>query len=225
MYNGTYEFWLIDEVSGRQFKLPVVPGSFEIPDGNDIETLKATEYGDLTIVGYRKRKDIKIESFFPSHEYEFAPGSADDTDPMQSVALFQDWIFRKTVLRFIIADNISTKINERFVIEDFVYSQNNEANGDINYTLTLREFTPISTPVVENAVVNPNTTEKNKARDDGEEKEKPKTYTVKSGDCLYNISRDIYGDPNRWREIYEANKDIIGSNPNMIFPGQVYTIP
>ena len=225
MYLGTYEFWLLEDASGIQFKLPVVPDKFEVPDGNQIETVKATEYGDLHIVGYRKRKNIKIESFFPSHEYEFSAGSFEGADGMYYVQTFLNWIKNRSVIRLIIADDVSTKINDRFVIEDFVYSSDAEANGDINYTLTLTEFTPINTPAVDPASIDPNQAEKNKKRDDGDKKETPKTYTVKSGDCLYNISRAMYGDPERWREIYEANKDVIGSNPNMIFPNQVFTIP
>ncbi len=31
------------------------------------------------------------------------------------------------------------------------------------------------------------------------------TYTVQSGDTLYSIAEDVYGDGNRWTEIAEAN--------------------
>ena len=43
-------------------------------------------------------------------------------------------------------------------------------------------------------------------------------YTVKAGDTLSKIAKDVLGDANRWREIYEANKDKI-QNPNQIRPG------
>ena len=49
-----------------------------------------------------------------------------------------------------------------------------------------------------------------------------KTYTVKSGDTLGGIGSK-YGIP--WQKIYNANKSIIGSNPNRIYPGQTLTIP
>lgn len=34
----------------------------------------------------------------------------------------------------------------------------------------------------------------------------------------------MYGNPNRWRDIYNANRNQI-SNPNLIHPGQVLVIP
>lgn len=52
-----------------------------------------------------------------------------------------------------------------------------------------------------------------------------KTYTVVSGDSLWKIAQKILGDGSRWREIYDLNKDTIGSNPNLIYPGQVYNLP
>ena len=50
------------------------------------------------------------------------------------------------------------------------------------------------------------------------------TYTVKKGDSLWSISKQQLGSGARWREIYEANKDVI-KNPNRIYVGQVLQIP
>ena len=51
-----------------------------------------------------------------------------------------------------------------------------------------------------------------------------KTYTVKPGDCLYNISKSTLGDGGRYNEIYSLNKDKL-KNPNLIYPGQVLQLP
>ncbi len=53
----------------------------------------------------------------------------------------------------------------------------------------------------------------------------PKTYTVKKGDCLWNIAKQFYGSGADYTKIFEANKGTIGGNPNRIYPGQVFTIP
>ncbi|MGA9334349.1 MAG: LysM peptidoglycan-binding domain-containing protein [Rudaea sp.] len=50
------------------------------------------------------------------------------------------------------------------------------------------------------------------------------TYTVVSGDSLSKIAQKFYGHANRWREIFEANRDQI-SNPDLIKIGQVLKIP
>ena len=48
-----------------------------------------------------------------------------------------------------------------------------------------------------------------------------RTYTVKSGDTLSGIASK-YGTT--WQKIYNDNKSVIGSNPNLIKPGKVLTI-
>lgn len=55
-----------------------------------------------------------------------------------------------------------------------------------------------------------------------------KTYTVGQMDRatgLSGIARHYLGDPGRWKEIYELNKDLIGDNPNLILPGQKLRMP
>lgn len=42
-------------------------------------------------------------------------------------------------------------------------------------------------------------------------------YTVKSGDTLWDIAQKYN---TTWKKIYEKNKEIIGSNPDLIKPGQ-----
>ncbi|NLF11707.1 MAG: LysM peptidoglycan-binding domain-containing protein [Anaerolineaceae bacterium] len=49
-------------------------------------------------------------------------------------------------------------------------------------------------------------------------------YVVKSGDTLSGIAKSVYGNAGRWREIFEANKDVI-ENPNLIRPGWKLRIP
>ena len=51
------------------------------------------------------------------------------------------------------------------------------------------------------------------------------TYTVVSGDSLSKIAKHHYGDAAKWHQIYEANKGLIGNNPDLIEVGQVLTLP
>jgi len=53
---------------------------------------------------------------------------------------------------------------------------------------------------------------------------KPMKYMVKSGDCLWNISGALLGDPLKWPMIYMANEGKI-RDPNLIYPGQKFAIP
>lgn len=48
------------------------------------------------------------------------------------------------------------------------------------------------------------------------------TYQVVSGDTLWGISEKFYGTGTRYTEIVAANNI---ENPDLIFPGQIFTIP
>lgn len=50
------------------------------------------------------------------------------------------------------------------------------------------------------------------------------TYTVKSGDSLSKIAKELYGDAGQWKKIHEANRDKI-PNPDLIHPGDELVIP
>jgi LysM repeat protein len=50
-------------------------------------------------------------------------------------------------------------------------------------------------------------------------------YTVQAGDTLWDIARRAYNDPEDWDTIYDANRHVIGNDPNLIKPGQVLQIP
>jgi nucleoid-associated protein YgaU len=49
-------------------------------------------------------------------------------------------------------------------------------------------------------------------------------YVVKAGDSLSAIAKEILGDANRWKEIWEANKEAV-PDPNVIRVGQELLIP
>lgn len=52
----------------------------------------------------------------------------------------------------------------------------------------------------------------------------PRTYTVAAGDNLSKIAKKFYGNADKWKKIFEANRDTI-KNPDLIHPGQVLKIP
>jgi len=50
------------------------------------------------------------------------------------------------------------------------------------------------------------------------------TYTVKAGDTLSKIAKQLLGDANAYMQIFNANKDQL-RDPDKIQPGQVLKIP
>lgn len=64
----------------------------------------------------------------------------------------------------------------------------------------------------------------------------PPTHVVVPGDTLWDIAAAVLGQrlgakptsreiDGYWRRIYEANRETVGSDPNLIHPGQVLRLP
>ena len=51
-----------------------------------------------------------------------------------------------------------------------------------------------------------------------------KFYEVKKGDTLSKISKEMYGDANKYQKIFDANKPML-KDVNKIYPGQKLRIP
>lgn len=49
-------------------------------------------------------------------------------------------------------------------------------------------------------------------------------YTVKKGDYLSKIAKEVYGNANKYNIIFEANRPML-KDPDLIYPGQVLVIP
>lgn len=51
-----------------------------------------------------------------------------------------------------------------------------------------------------------------------------RSHTVAKGDTLSAIAKQYLGNANDWRQIFDANRDVL-DNPDRINPGQVLKIP
>ena len=52
-------------------------------------------------------------------------------------------------------------------------------------------------------------------------------YLTSPGDNLSKLagSMEMMGDPTKWRDLYDANKDLIGEDPSLIYPYTVLKVP
>lgn len=51
-----------------------------------------------------------------------------------------------------------------------------------------------------------------------------RNYTIEKGDTLSKIAKEQLGHASAWKQIFEANRDVL-DDPDRIFPGQVIKLP
>lgn len=110
-------------------------------------------------------------------------------------------------------------------IENFEDKDSTDEGFDKIISVTFKKYLSYGTKKV-NLVTNNKTgtvTATTKTTRETDNKEIPSTYTVKLGDYLILIAKKELGDGNKWKDIYNLNKDQI-KDPNLIYPGQVFKL-
>lgn len=213
------EFWLKKSNSDK-FMLPVNPESFSFTEKHNNTSVNVNSIGEVNLIGKRGLKEGTISSFFPNQNYNFGNNSG-RKKPYTYVNTILKWKEAGKPIRLIVGGNINVQVT----IESFKYGEQ-DGTGDVYYLLGLKEYRAVK--VVKRPKPKPTKPSKpakpSKPQRTTENKPKQKTYTVKKGDCLWNIAKKFYGNGAQYIKIYNANKSKI-KNPNLIYPGQVLVIP
>lgn len=218
--NTNYQMWITGNAEAEKLRIPVLPQKFNVSIGSKNSSVDVVGLGEIVIKQSRPAYQFQFSSFFPVTSF---PGVSVGqlSPPLTCVEKIKKWIESKKPVHLIITD---IKVDSFCTIERFNYYEEGGDVGTIHYDLTLKEYREVTVRQVkvdtetETATVEPTETRVDNSTP-------PKTYTVKKGDCLWNIAKAMCGSGTDYSKIYEANKGTIGSNPNLIYPGQVLTIP
>lgn len=210
-------------VEGREISVPVLPAKLKVTSPGKNETTTVLELGEILRLRKKGLRTVAWDSFFPRHNAPYVTGRI--TDPIEVVRAIQTVRDSLTPVRFLITGT-DLDINVRMGIETFDYEERSGELGDFYYSIKLSEWRDYSP----RRITLPPEPAKPAQAKEPERTGKPaaaakKTYTVKSGDCLWNIAKKFYGKGSDYTKIYNANKGTIGKNPNLIYAGQVLTIP
>lgn len=206
------EFWL-KKAEKDKFQLPVKPSEYTIYVSHNNTVVNVTQLGDINLIGKTGLRELSLSSFFPAQDYNFS-NNADRQEPLTYVKKIEEWRKSGEPIRVI----ITGVLNMLCTIESFSYGEQ-DATRDVYYSLALKEYRKIKTKNANTSKAKTPTRTTKKPP-----KNSPKTYTVKSGDSLWKIAKQFYGDGSKYTKIYNANKGKL-KNPNSLSVGQVLTIP
>ena len=215
-----YRIWLTYNAEKEKIQLPVLPESFQTKNGSSNDSVDISGLGEITIMQSRPALQFSFSSFFPAAKFPGLQVSS-ITKPLTLIQKINTWKASKKPIHFIAT---ACGVDLYCTIEQFDYSEEGGDPGTYQYSIALKEYREIAVRQVKVDIPSATATvKKDEPRVDNSVQ--PKTYTVKSGDCLWNIAKKYYGSGADYTKIYNANKGTIGGNPNLIYPGQVLTIP
>lgn len=215
--NTNYEAWITSNAEKEKIRLPVLPEKLPLSIGSKDTTVDILGLGEVLVAKERPLVTTSISSFFPSKPY---PGLNPSLiiDPDAAVAMIKRWQCILKPIHFIVT---GARIDFYARITKFQWELRGDDKGTIYYDLELKEWRDTS---VRSVTVNSTVATVSKSSTRANNSSQPKTYTVQTGDCLWNIAIKMYGDGTKYTKIYNANKDKIRAD-YIIYTGQVLTIP
>ncbi|MBQ5658108.1 MAG: LysM peptidoglycan-binding domain-containing protein [Peptococcaceae bacterium] len=222
------DIYITEKKSGRKIQIPVVPQ--EITSGSDgrFAQYDIMKRGEVRVSEGRYLLPVSWEGIFPGESRKNEPWVKKWTDPKELDEIFTQWRDNGELLKLVITD---TNINMDCKVATYKPTESG-GYGDIAYSVTFIEHVDLLVVTTKNASASSGSSSKGSGGGKG------KTYTVKSGDCLWNIAQmpDHYGKGSEWIKIYNANKDIIEKEAKRrgkahsdkgywIYPGTTLTIP
>ncbi|MGN1481454.1 LysM peptidoglycan-binding domain-containing protein [Porcipelethomonas sp.] len=231
MPKGRYDFYLSNCL------LPIPPSEMQVKINNANKKVTLIDQGEINILKTAELTDIEFECIIPQVKYPFAAYKVGSRTSFQPAKYFLNYFeglkkirrpFQFIVSRTLPNGKVLFSTNMKVSMEDYEITEKAENGFDLTVKIKLKQYRNYGTKTIKVKIKKSGSGAKatvKKKRDSSKDTSASKTYTVVSGDCLWNIAKKFYGDGSKYTVIYNANKSVIGSNPNLIYPGQVLTIP
>ena len=190
-------------------------------------------YSEINVLKSPGLTSIEFEVLLPNVKYPFAMYKNDFQNAKYYLGILENLKVNKSAFQFIVIRKFPNgtgifDTNIKVSLEDYTITDSTDEGFDTKVKIKLKQYREYSTktvqvtikqykpPVVTRTVTTNNTAAASKPSG--------QNYTVRSGDCLWNIAKRFYGNGSQYTKIYNANRDKI-KNPNLIYPNQVLWIP
>lgn len=213
--------------------LPVPPSKMTTKISNKNKTVTLINDGEVSILKMQGLTEISFDLLLPNVEYPFADYKGGKfKNAKYFLDKFEKLKLDKTSFQFIVSrelpkgkDLFSTNITVS--LEDYSIVEDAKEGFDVTVSIKLKQYKPFSTKVIQLQTAKVATTSNSSgvifipAKEETPPKVNTNTiapYTVKSGDCLWNICKRYLGDGSKCWSIAELNNI---NNPHLIYAGQV----
>lgn len=213
--------------------LPITPGKLEMKINNANTTVTLIDDGEVNILKRAKLTDISFECLIPQVRYPFASYKSGFRSASYFLDYFEDLKNSDEPFQFIVSRKMPSgkslfSTNIKVSMEDYKIIEDAGEGFDLKVKISLKQYRDYGTKTVNVTIVQEKvqaSVEEQRPAENSPAPPAAQTYTVVKGDCLWNIAKKFYGDGSKYTVIYDANRGIVGGNPNLIYPGQVLTIP
>jgi hypothetical protein len=207
---------------------PVAPSKLQLKIKGQNKTLTLINEGEINILKKPGLTEISFDLLLPNVKYPFATYKSGFKRAKHFLDKFEDLKTKKKSFQFIVTRTLPNgkmlfDTNMKVSLEDYTITEDRKEGFDVVVSVKLKQYKDYGTKTCK--VTSANSKSKAEVKNTRPAKTTTGgTYTVKKGDCLWNIAKKFYGNGSKYTVIYNANKSKI-KNPNLIYPGQVFIIP
>lgn len=221
-----YEFYL------DKMLLPITPSELEVKIKNNNKTYDLINESEINVLKDSGLTEISFKATLPNVKYPFAIYKNGFLTANHFLSQLETLKTSKKPFQFIVIRLFPDKkslfnTNIKVSLEEYTIKEDVKQGLDVVVSIKLKQYRDYSTktcqvtikqdkPVAQPAKAVRETT--------NAPAQQNRTYTVKKGDCLWNIAKKYYGNGSLYTKILNANKSKI-KNANLIYPGQVFIIP
>ena len=210
--------------------LPVAPSSLSIKIGGQNKTYTLINDGEINVLKSPKLTDIEFKVLLPNMEYPFAKYKSGFRGADFYLSFLEKIKRDCKPFQFIITRAVHNgkklfNTNIKVSLENYSITEDSKEGFDVTVSIKLKQYKDYGTKMAVLTVIDETATAKietPRSTENAPDNNLPVTYSVAKGDTLYNIAKNFYGNGGKYKEIASANSI---SNPNLIYPGQILTIP
>lgn len=222
----------LSEISNgaARFVFPSMPERVQVKNSTNYQIINIIDKGECKIPRGMDTGVISWSGVFFGESKMHEPIVKQWNSPTECKKILEGWQEQGTVLRLLITE---TNINYDVTISQFSY-EDYGGHGNAEYSISfcrhksLKIYTTDELEIVK--------FEKKVVTRPEPAPPPAQTYTVSSGDTLWGIAQNFYGNGAQWQDIYNANADTIEStaqehgfgssdNGHWIWSGEVLVIP
>lgn len=213
---------------------PVTPSKIQTKIKNQNKTMNLMNDSEVSVLKAAGLTEVSFDLLLPNVKYPFATyksgfvGAKVFLDELERMKV-EEKPFQFKVIRRFPNGKMLFDTDMKVSLEDYTIKEDAKQGFDIIVSIKLKQFKDYGTKICDVTFVDEEATVSPKAVRETENSPAPsvdsvKTHTVVKGDTLWNIAKKYYGNGSKYTIIADANGEKI-KNPNLIYVGQVLTIP